>query len=58
MTHKVSLIKAVYLTGLQYTSLSEWMEYLVSAPSQEVLAVRNLPANAGDAKDVGLIPGS
>ena len=26
--------------------------------SQVVLAVKNLPANAGDMKDVGLIPGS
>ena len=34
------------------------MEYLVSVPSQEALVVRNLPANARDAKDLGLIPGS
>ena len=26
--------------------------------SQVVLAVKNLPANAGDVRDVGLIPGS
>ena len=26
--------------------------------SQVVLVVKNLPANAGDVKDVGLIPGS
>ena len=26
--------------------------------SQMVLVVKNLPANAGDARDMGLIPGS
>ena len=27
-------------------------------PSQVVLVVKNLPANAGDIRDVGVIPGS
>ena len=36
--------------------LSEWMEYLMRAPPQVALAVRNLLADAGDARDVGLIP--
>ena len=30
----------------------------VSGASQVVLVVKNLPANAGDIRDVGLIPGS
>ena len=31
--------------------------YGIYSPSQVELLVKNLPANAGDAKDVGLIPG-
>ena len=30
---------------------------LVVHPSQVVLEVKNLPTNAGDARDAGLIPG-
>ena len=30
----------------------------VAKPSQVILVVKNLPANAGDVRDVGLIPGS
>ena len=32
--------------------------YSFSDKSQVMLVVKNLPANAGDAGDVGLIPGS
>ena len=32
--------------------------FLVSITSQVVLVVKNLPVNAGDARDAGLIPGS
>ena len=32
--------------------------HLSSLPSQVVLVVKNLPANAGDTRDVSLIPGS
>ena len=31
---------------------------MATGASQVVLAVNNLPANAGDVRDVGLIPGS
>ena len=31
--------------------------YRVNGASQVVLEVKNLPANAGDARDAGLIPG-
>ena len=31
---------------------------ILSGASQVVLVVKNLPANAGDARDMGLIPGS
>ena len=32
--------------------------FLVSITSQVVLVVKNLPVNAGDAREVGSIPGS
>ena len=43
-------------------SATDWLcdyefSYLTSCPSQVVLVVKNLPANAGDIKDVGSIPG-
>ena len=34
------------------------MELLYSGASQVVLVVKNLPANAGDTRDTGLVPGS
>ena len=33
-------------------------DILKHGPSQVMLVVKNLPANAGDVRDVGLIPGS
>ena len=33
-----------------------WVYHLIGA-SQVVLVVKNLPANSGDIRDVGLIPG-
>ena len=32
--------------------------YILGGASQVVLVVKNLPANAGDIRDLGLIPGS
>ena len=32
--------------------------YIISCATQVVLVVKNLPANAGDIRDVGSIPGS
>ena len=34
------------------------VEHIFTGTSQVVLVVKNLPANAGDARDVDLIPGS
>ena len=34
------------------------LHYLLSRTSQVVLVVKNLPPNAGDIRDAGLIPGS
>ena len=34
------------------------MPYYITTASQVTLVVKNLPANAGDVRDVGLIPGS
>ena len=40
------------------TDLVHGPKYLVPGASQVVVVVKNPPANAGDARDVGLIPGS
>ena len=34
------------------------VEHIFTGPSQVVLVAKNLPARAGDVRDVGLIPGS
>ena len=47
----ISLLKPSTYFGLEKGNLSAWA-------SQVVLVVRNLPASAGDAGDVGSIPGS
>ena len=44
--------------GCQLTLLRFWTRQASTGASQVVLAVKNPPANAGDVKDVGLIPGS
>ena len=38
--------------------LQMWIHYIPPGVSQVALVVKNLPANAGDIRDVGLIPGS
>ena len=38
--------------------ISALYSYYRNRASQVVLVVKNLPANAGDARDAGLIPGS
>ena len=40
------------------TNLVHGPKYLVPGASQVVVVVKNPPANAGDARHVGLIPGS
>ena len=47
----ISLLKPSTYFGLEKGNLSAWA-------SQVALVVRNLPASAGDAGDVGSIPGS
>ena len=37
--------------------VSHLLESLIKRTSQVALVVKNLPANAGDAKDVGSLPG-
>ena len=49
----------MYLCFLPHTLLDEQsLVYSWIGASQEVLVVKNLPANAGDIRDVGSIPGS
>ena len=47
----ISLLKPSTYFGLEKGNLSAWA-------SQGALVLRNLPASAGDAGDVGSIPGS
>ena len=43
------ILKHIYSYGLQMPKISKY--------SQVALVVKNLPANAGDSRDMGLIPG-
>ena len=50
-----------FLPGIQLLLQSSYQKWLNSGParaSQVALAVKNLPANAGNVRDVGSIPGS
>ena len=47
----------MFLVTKLYLALYLWQFYALGA-SQVALVVKNLPANAGDARDVGSIPGS
>ena len=42
----------------KWTTFSLWLTYLKNEASQVVLVVQNPPANAGDLRDMVLIPGS
>ena len=49
---------AVHGVARSRTWLSDWTEVRDEGPSQVTLIVKNPPANAGDLRDMGLIPGS
>ena len=40
------------------SSCTEYRQYFSTSATQMALAVKNLPANTGDTRDVGSIPGS
>ena len=44
--------------GLKQLDVTLWMNNIDNSASQVVLVVKNLPASAGDARDMGSIPGS
>ena len=51
--------KSTYRNGLHSSSLMvKHLKNNENYPTQVALVVKNPPANAGDIKDVGLIPGS
>ena len=45
-------------TGSDRTEVTQQQQHGGMGASQAALAVKNLPANAGDMRDAGLIPGS
>ena len=42
---------------LNFELIKKWSDFQPDARAQVALAVKNLPANAGDSRDVGSIPG-
>ena len=55
--------EATYLTSFQMKQVLLYFltlnaTYLKTGASQAALVVKNLPANVGDTRDMGLIPGS
>ena len=52
-----SLIMKEMQIKITINIVSHLLESLIKRTSQVALVVKNLPANAGDAKDVGSLPG-